>query len=491
MREKKRWSREQIGKLIVAVALLLTPVVMLCFRSLQIGMNCFKFHAVWSDEMVYWREVYNFLHTGLRSGYTGADDLAPEVANFGTHSFINTLLYTAFALLGGWHDNSILIYNLLFLILCLSIFLWQVRPDWKKGLLLVGSLLFYLPLYYYLPTLMTEVINYGGILLYTAALLKTRGSKRSDTFVWMFVWTIFLTLYKLPNAVFFIPLVLMAFEGRVTKRFCLHTLFSVVVCGIVYRVNTAFTAPYPWFFSDVFEQETVGKMIGKVWGRFTENLGHFVSLQYGTVQERTQRYFYLLLLVLFCILAGKEIWHFWKMGRESERKLDMLGISYALMLLASFLLVNGFYEVWDWRDYRMMAPIAWSGVLVLILAFPVSYVALPLGCSVVLFAGELLHPNEVFINWERTQAIETPAIADYIAYDSEAKDRFDNTLAVESIDLGIYCRLEAGIGIQNIFTPEKIVHSKYVLVQDFAYDFPGYELLCEGDFGRLYVRKVD
>lgn len=484
MVEKKKMDPKTVLRVGAVAVLLLSPLILMCFRSLQTGMNCFKLHAVWSDEMVYWREVYNFIHTGISGGYTGADDRAPRLANFGTHSFLNTILYAAFAMLFGWQDNSIMIYNLLFLILCLAVFIWQVRPGMPKSLLLAGLVICYLPLYYYLPTSMTEVINYGGILLYTAALLGYYRTGKERWFLLTLFWTVFLTFYKLPNAVFFIPLVLSAFTGRVTKRFVLHTAGCVAVCGVVYEINNAFTSPYPWFFSDVFAQDTVGQMIAKVWGRFTENLGHFLSLQYGTVQERMQRYFYLFVMAVLLILSVRQF-----LSGQKKKEGRQPVFSYFLMLFASFLLVNGFYEVWDWRDYRMMAPVLWAALVMLVLCFPLRYALLPLLSGLFMFGCEIVRPNEVFISWERTVPIETPGISRYIIYDAGADNRFDNTLAVESVNLGIYCRMEPGIGIQNIFTPESITRSKYIWVQDIEYDFPGYRLEAEGDFGRLYVRE--
>ncbi|NLL79434.1 MAG: hypothetical protein GX234_06550 [Clostridiales bacterium] len=482
MKLGEKWNRNKIFWLAAAVLLVLAPVILMCLRSLQIGMNCFKLHPVWSDEMVYWRETYNFIHTGIKGGYTGANDLAPRLANFGTHSFMNTLVYAAFAMLFGWHDNSIMIYNLLFLILCLLVFVWWLKPEKTKLIWLTASMICYLPLYYYLPTSMTEVLNYGGILLYTAALLRYYQKHEEKWFLAAFLATVFLCFYKLPNMVFFIPLVLAVFSGRITKKFCLHTVGCIVSAVVIYVVNSAFTAPYPWFFSEVFEEETVGKMISKVWGRFTENLQNYVSLSYGTGMERMQRYFFLLMLaVLFLAI----VWH---ILRERKQSSLLLAVSYFLMLAASFVLINAFYEVWDWRDYRMMAPVAWSALIMLILRFPVRYVLAPAVAALLMFGYEFVKPNQVFISWERTVPIETPEICEYIEFDENAADGFDNTLALEYVNLEIYCRLAPGIGVQNIFTPEAITRSKYILVEDTEYDFPGYHLEKEGDFGRLYVR---
>lgn len=494
--QNKNW-----GKLFLwaaAAGLILAPVFVMCLRSLQIGMNCFKVHSLWSDEMVYWREVYNFIHTGISGGYTGADDMAPKLANFGTHSFMNTLVYAAFAMLFGWHDNSIMIYNLLFFIICLAVFVWQLKPKTGQVILLAVCIVFYLPIYYYLPTSMTEILNYGGILLYTAALLRYYKERKEGWFFAALAATAFLTFYKLPNAVFFIPLVLAVFEKKITKKFCLHTAGCMAACGVIYVVNTAFTSPYPWFFSEVFEQSSVGAMAKKVWGRFTENLANFFSLSYGTETERIQRYFYVgVMLILLASVFG--LWKSYRKSvketgekqetdhREQTDKLQ-LAVSYFLMLLASFVLINAFYEVWDWRDYRMMAPVVWSALVVLALRFPLRYLLMPLLVMLQMFGSEMIAPNEVFISWERTVPIETPEIAEWIAYDEQAENGFDNTIAVEYVDLGIYCRLAPGIGVQNIFTPEAITRSKYILVRDIDYDFPGYHLEQEGDFGRLYVR---
>lgn len=490
-----------------AAGLILVPVFMMCLRSLQTGMNCFKVHSIWSDEMVYWREVYNFIHTGTSGGYTGADDMAPRLANFGTHSFMNTLVYAAFAFLFGWHDNSIMIYNLLFFVICLAVFVWQLKPKTVKMILLAVCIVFYLPIYYYLPTSMTEILNYGGILLYTAALLRYYKERREGWFFAALAATAFLTFYKLPNAVFFIPLVLAVFDKKITKKSWLHGIGCVAACGIIYVVNTAFTSPYPWFFSEVFEQESIGAMAAKIWGRFTDNLANFFSLHYGTRTEQMQRLFYAgMMLILFAaVICGirkmrrQKAWE--KETRQAgEGRLQntaehvigtdnfQLAVSYLLMLLASFILIHAFYEVWDWRDYRMMAPVTWSALILMALRFPGKYMVVPVFAIVLMFGGEMITPNEVFISWERTVPIETPEISEWIAFDEQAEDRFDNTIAIEYVDLGIYCRLMPGIGVQNIFTPEAITRSKYILVQDTDYDFPGYHLEHEGDFGRLYVR---
>ena len=465
-----------------AAACIAAPLILMCLRSLQIGMNCFKLHGLWSDEMVYWREVYNFIHTGIAGGYTGCDDMAPALANFGTHSFLNTVIYGAFGAVFGWNNNSIMIYNLVFLMLCITVFVYWVRPSIRQLLILLAATVFYLPLYYYAPTSMTELLGYGGIVLYTGALLCYEREAKERWFFVLLACTVFLSFFKLPNMVFFIPLVLAIFEGKFTRRFTLRTLGCMASCVLIYMINSAFTSPYPWFFSEVFEQKTVGKMIAKVWGRFTENLSHFFSLGYGTRQEQMQRYFYLFLFLLFVCLT---VYFF----RKKQAQKGKLALSYVLLLLASFTLNNAFYEVWDWRDYRMMAPVAWGALIGLLFLEEKIWTALAAVAVATMFFYEIAKPNEVFINWERTEPLPENTVCELVHYDAQTENPFDNTIAVEFVNLGIYYGLEPGIGVQNIFTPEAITKSKYILVSTPDYDFPGYSLSGQGTYGYLYIRN--
>jgi hypothetical protein len=102
-----------------------------------------------------------------------------------------------------------------------------------------------------------------------------------------------------------------------------------------------------------------------------------------------------------------------------------------------------FYDVFDWRDFRVMVPIFFAVVAYLIIIYPKYRITAIAGVTLCL--AFLIYGGTYIANIRSHYGeLEKSGYANYIYYDQNADSRFDNTLV--SMGMGMPLDTPPGIG---------------------------------------------
>lgn len=61
---------QKISTIIVWLCVIVAPLLVIAIRSIAVHNNVLLGRPVWSDELLYWREIFSFSKSSLNIGYT-------------------------------------------------------------------------------------------------------------------------------------------------------------------------------------------------------------------------------------------------------------------------------------------------------------------------------------------------------------------------------------------------------------------------------------
>lgn len=448
--------------LVLYIMVVACPLLLLGLLSLISGHNCFVGQPIWSDEIDYWREMYSFSACPDGSfGYYGFYGYPAPVGSWGCHGIAPPLVYGLPALIFGWDANSIVIYNMGFCMLAFVVLVCLVRPSFAQCICIIILWMLYMPVMIYAPSSMMELPEYACLILYMAFLLsalKDEDEVRSNkvVLIWGGAIVCFMSLLRISNIVFFLPLVLIVSNFRINKRFMLGIVLFIVVSACLYLFGALFTAGYPWsFLSSVFSATSVSDVLGLLASHFAGSLVRFVSFAEDPAQD-IQRYAYLIVMV-FCTVSIGMLLKKRCSGNGllpyQSMQLKIMIISL-IVLLGYSLLVIALYDVFDWRDYRTLASVLWSILILFVIAdiSPYTVAAFVAFCFIVAlpFSINVFAAFEAD-RYEPPHAEEQGVFANVEPLGETAYDKtllFDGFIAPE----GYQYKIDPSIGI--LFTPK-------------------------------------
>lgn len=344
-------------RILVALLLGICPFLVLTLKSLLLGVNIFNNHPVWTDELLYWRELFSIGGKGTAFGYTEGwlgVDYAPKLWNLGCHGIAPVLAWGWYAVLFGIRDNSLMIANIVMVAIALGLLGILVRPSWAQTLGLLLLVFTYVPLVSYIQSSMMELPCYAAVIMVIALLLcyERSGTKQS---IWgLSLAIMYCSMLRICYAIFFVPMVLLSFKRHHSWRKLVAQTGSVLIgVGVMRYIQNLFTSKWPydfyWKFRNEFGDASNFRIIlhnGKY------NLMHWLNPYSDNWQQALQRYFLLFLLLILLVLWLR------------TRKIECFGMLLALGAL--WVALVALYDVWQWRDYRTDAPVIF-GILIWLL----------------------------------------------------------------------------------------------------------------------------
>lgn len=234
-----------------------------------------------SDEIDYWLQSKAFFHAGFSMGYFTLNELTPPFAAspFSCHGPAFPIISGMLArLLGGFPAWAALPFNAIYLLVCLSLFLWLIRPTrgylWGVLALLPG--LSYL--YVHMPLFMQEVLHHGIAFVLAGMFFRVLTAKRRAPWIAaLFLLLVAVGILRVSWTIFFIPLAMMAARPSWLGRF-LGAVVGVACMAGTYMAWMATAAPYPYGLGRKFLLEGATGQISPL-----VVLAHFWNLFAGNV----------------------------------------------------------------------------------------------------------------------------------------------------------------------------------------------------------------
>ena len=484
-------KKSNISRLILYAIYILSPVFLLLCLSFIFKCNTFMGKPLWSDEIIYWREIYSFVNKGFNMGYTGVDELIPKCAQFSTHGFFVAIFYYPFAKILGCPTNIILISNLIFTVICFLIVVFILRPSIFQTVCFILLYLLFAPIVIYAPTSMTEMLNYGLLALFFTFFyryINAEVKSRKYLLLTILVGTL-CSFYRIIYIVLFVMPIILLSRFRFNKRFIKLSLIWLVYSGIIYYINSLFTAPYRFGILYQFTSaSSISEAIDLIIYNFTCNIQNILDPTYGDRIEVFLRLLYIIIMIIYLVLIFAK--------QSSTKGNHYFYLIQFIILCLPLLIVLTIYDVIGYRDFRSLAPFLWASFFNIILykRFTILKILAPLFimCFVLsminLPSGFCLYENK---RYNYSSKGDFTFINSVVKFNEDYKDPFENTILTDTaFNPELLENLNPGIGIEWFTDSNEADNykSKYVLINTNK-DIPGYKKEGLTEFGWLYTKK--
>ena len=478
----KSYKSKNINKLGLLSCLLLiaSPWLILFIISLITGHHFTKSVPVWSDELSYWHEILSLSQKGLQHGYYTYNEVIPALSSFGSHGFGTVSVYVLFAKVFGWNTYSIVIANAFFMSLAFLFLCIMLKPSAKNSGFILLFTVSYSPYLLFSVTSMSEGLNYALMIVYFSLLnvYIQRDSKVLLVSI-LAVCTTF-SFVRIIYVLLFLPILFIRNkEFKFDLKLLINMLLWIVFSTILFAISSQFVSAYPdSFLNDLFTGTGIAEKISRFAVHFSDNLLKFINPFSENLLQVSERYF--ILMVLIYSLLKSHIFQY---------KLTRIEIRYFVVFLILFsvlMITFGAYDVFDWRDYRVLAPVLYGCVLYLILNannFEMSGL-LTINVLVMVFLMSSSLTWKLFSEDRYCKPITNNMLA-RIKYTANARNYFENTLVVQSFNQKTVFCIPAGIGITTVDSISDKLHSKYIFSKNIL-KLKTYTLIDFDSSGYLY-----
>lgn len=383
-------SKSRVLPVCAALFFIASPLIIMLVLSLLSGHNMFLSKPYLNDEVDYWRVMYSVSECGFDFGPTGG--LPGRNAPIGpleSHGLGPLAAWLWYALLFPFTESALVIASFVLLTLSILLFCLIAKPSARQaGLMAIFTLLFP-PLVRYINLSMMEIPCYAAVIVYTAVLYRYEQTRTVPWLLLVFISGLYCSVLRLSNVVLFFPAILIFCDNRWSwKLFICLVAYALGVLLLNSFVNL-FIAPYPDFVSSLSYcssfKELAFTLLRNLFGNIRNMLDPFSD---GSLPQAVARYYYLI-IVLFLLAAA-----FFKIGGSRLRLtwrweyVGMLGVAAGCLALVLFL-----YDVFDWRDYRTLSPIAFMLILWLLLRWPQEGRSFKLALAALMLFGALMAPD--------------------------------------------------------------------------------------------------
>ena len=472
-------------KLFACLLLIALPEILL-FITTDIIVHHSVFDSVpcWSDELAYWHEILSFSQKGFNFGYYTVNEALPTCMSFGTHGFGAVSIYALFGKIFGWKAYSMVIANAFFMSLAFLFLDSGVKISTKNLLYILLFSLTYMPLILFSSTSMTELLNYSVLIVYVGMLFTyfKRGGKRRLVFLLLFSTAI--SFIRIIYIVLFLPVFFKRKdEFKFDFKFLIYLVFWIVLSVVLFFLNNLFVSPYPEsFLNKLLASKDFSDFISNFAVHFLQNTLNFFNPVSENIIQVLERYF-----VIFVCLVSLIKSNLLQIGFK-KIKIEYFVVFLILFL---FLLINiAAYDVFDWRDFRVMSPVLFGCVLFLMLnnKHLILYSSLAINLLGVFFL--IISPQilESF-NQNRYEKPVENNMLNRIEFTENPSSRFENTIVVQQFNPNIVLNIPAGIGISySEFLSDKL-KSKYIY-SDKKLTLNTYKIVDSNKSGYLYKKDV-
>lgn len=345
-------------KQIVWLGIIVSPLLVILLRSIGMHNNILNGRPIWSDELLYWREIFSFSQCRFNIGYTEGwlgPGYEASIGPLGCHGVAPIVAWGWYAIIFTIKDNSLVIANIIMLIFALFIFVICVKPTARKGMWIVLLMTTYVPLICYIPTSMMEIPCYAGIIVYMGLLIKYQIKPSKRVLALLLCVALYCSLLRICYVVLLFPLVALSYDkNRNIKKTLWHVGLTCLCTLLVRYLTGLFSSYWPYNFGWKYRMDFGEAPIWRIFLHHgKENLINWFNPNSDNLQQALQRYLLVLLVIILVVRWIK------------TRKWVYFGNACALgaMWMALVLL----YDVWDARDYRTQAPLTFGVILWMII----------------------------------------------------------------------------------------------------------------------------
>lgn len=389
-------SKSRVLPVCAALFFIASPLIIMLVLSLLSGHNMFLSKPYLNDEVDYWRVMYSVSECGLNFGSTEhlVGYTAP-IGPLGSHGISPLAAWLWYVLLFPMTDSAIVIAGVIMLVAALALFCLIARPDTTQLFILGLFTLLFPPLVRYINLSMMEMPCYAGLIVYAALLFRYQGEHRGDlphrrwTLPLLLLCGLWCTTLRMSNVVVFFPALLIFCDNKIS--------WKLLGCMVLYALGVVvfnwcfslFVAPYPDVLYNLMQSGSIGELLRGLYHNTVSNIIHFLDPRSdNSLPQAAARYFYLLALLFLLgkTVLKKQAGHFRLSWRWEYFGVFMAGAGCLALVIM-------IYFVFDWRDYRTLAPMAYFMVLWLLLHWRLETRSFRISLAALLVFGALMAPE--------------------------------------------------------------------------------------------------
>jgi hypothetical protein len=443
------------------------------------------------------------------NGFMWEDDIlsVAPVLFYGGRGFFMVVPYIILGKIIGWGGAAPIVIHLILLAIAFSI-VYFCTNNIKKTVAVQLLTLSFIPFLMFFGTMMMEVQMYAWAIVLAALTYAYMNRPCWRSRLGLLTAIVLASFAKITNAVFLVPYLTVAvwqlLSGRaepkeVRKQLWLNLCIGIVTIlaiGGAFAITGRFIAPYQYFRS----------MFAEHWS-YSRSEALYMLLVH--VKQNTRNYFdpsetpifvalrYMIFGYALLLLANAFV-------TVDNSKLKVCfriqSLCLCLLLTSEVLLTIMFYDVYDWRDFRILAPVFFAVIVYSVLDYKqfaiLAQVGVTLSLVFIVFLDVLLRGN-----WSipaHFGPFHMNEFAYHAHYDLAAPTRYGNTVLVPGSFLAReeFHDLEAGLGVVGSFasyTPEAMgqLGVKYILrdADDPLPENEYYEVASLDDAYILYVLR--
>jgi hypothetical protein len=337
-------------------AALLPAAIVLVAVAALFGAHPGRFIPWWNDEVVYWNEAAIFAEAGLGGGYVTIDETPAraEFFRFGPHGPLFHVLHGSVGWLAGWQPYTPFYIHLA--LVSAAAFAWvrgsAARTSPAALVLLAG----FWPLLLYLPTAMHEPVHFA--LAFLIALAVERNIRAGSIGGWGALLILTATLARPSWILMVLPLGWPRARRAGPAGIAALCAVAVLATAAAWGTFDAIAAPSPHNSRMLTRAwlESPPEAMTALATTASRNLQRYVALTEEPAQV-VFRYFTAGLLVVLLLRS---------VAFRPRDPAHALAVETALLAVGPvLLLVLLAGEVQSWRDFRVIAPHVFAGLLVL------------------------------------------------------------------------------------------------------------------------------
>ncbi len=483
--------------LIIILIPMFSTIILVNF---YLNKSIFNFVPRWSDEIFYWHQIATFKVAQFNGGYYTFNEIPPPLSymHFYAHGPVYSFLLGTIAMITGWYINSAPFFNLSFLTFSIIFFVIYNKLNYQQILFTGLLILTFWPIHLYMVSNMrvTFFISLGIIVasFFYKMLLKINQLSVMSIIIF-FIIILLLSFLQITNVILLFSYFLLI-RHKIGLSYKKSIFLSVILIIFIYTINNQLIAPYPNFLSNFLKVLPSSFFDGIL--LFIKHLGGNFYRLFVPNQTHFILWFVLRLQLIFilaysCLLLHKNITN-QLILQESLFSIINSGLTFVGVLL--------FYDIGDWRDYRVFAPVVLMSALLFVLRQRIFVVSVLLALNLVCLPWFLPTYNQfmsdAFTLKQKIVSIEEfrAQISSIIKY-KEDKNPWCNTLLTSSPFHSYMFAIPPGIGISCFESSFnfKSIKSRYILLdknsyenlkQKAALDFKG-----TTNIGNLYVNKTN
>jgi hypothetical protein len=464
----------------ITIVILIPTLVTLFLLTFHVGTNLYVQSPHWNDEIFYWREIQTFKEVGFNGGYYTYDEVpaAAQFSHFSAHGPWIAVLVGLISRVTGWYLYSMPFLSLIAITAALIVLMRVLRPDTSQLLLIGLLLLTFWPMLLYIPTTMVEGLNQAIAIIMASIFYAQLSSEEPLPRRWQIICLLFIGAISLLRglwAFMFLPFLLLNSRKPSYLRLLLTGSLSIALIGFMTWLTYYGAAP---FSANIMAQFAAAIPQSRTFG-LSVLVKHFLNnvrqIPQGNPTEIMQRIQILAILVI--CLIGEFTFISWVKNRQWVRlsvPLKGFELHFHLLNLVPILLLNMVLnDIFEWRDFRALAPQLLLTLLILIAFKRLRLAGLFIVGNVLVVSAFLTvyRDNAQLHFFDNRQSLNSFAAStqNYLSYQADAPTSWCNTVLSPSFEFD-FLALPPGLGFSvGVDAAKTSFRSRYLLLDETTY----------------------